>query len=68
MYFNFGKSLYTIIYILLATIAIMMLLSYFNIDLKENTNDKLTLSRAAVFEGYNKVDLDDDTAILSTLM
>ena len=71
MYFNFGKSLYTIIYILLATIAIMMLLSYFNIDLKENTNDKLTLSRAAVFEGYNKnnsVNIANDITNLNALI
>jgi hypothetical protein len=52
MYLNFGKYLYTIIYVLIALILAMMFLSYFNIDLKQNTNANIKLTRAAVFEGY----------------
>ena len=44
-----GKLLPTIIYILIAVIVSMMLLSYFNINM--NSNDGLRLNRFAVFEG-----------------
>ena len=36
MSINFGKTLYTIIYVLIAIIASMLFLSYFNISLKSN--------------------------------
>ena len=44
-----GKLLPTIIYILIAVIVSMMLLSYFNINM--NSNDGLRLNRVAIFEG-----------------
>ena len=46
---KFGKLLPTIIYILIAVIVSMMLLSYFNINM--NSNDGLRLNRVAIFEG-----------------
>jgi hypothetical protein len=52
MYLNFGKYLYTIIYVLIAIILVMMFLSYFNIDLNQNNNANIKLTRAAIFEGY----------------
>jgi len=52
MYLNFGKYLYTIIYVLIALILVMMFLSYFNIDLNQNKNANIKLTRAAIFEGY----------------
>jgi hypothetical protein len=52
MYLNFGKYLYTIIYVLIALILVMMFLSYFNIDLNQNNNANIKLTRAAIFEGY----------------
>jgi hypothetical protein len=52
MYLNFGKYLYTIIYVLIALILVMMFLSYFNINLNPTTNANIKLTRAAVFEGY----------------
>jgi len=52
MYLNFGKYLYTIIYVLIAIILVMVFLSYFNIDLNQNNNANIKLTRAAIFEGY----------------
>jgi hypothetical protein len=56
MYLNFGKYLYTIIYVLIALILVTMFLSYFNIDLNQNNSAdahaNLKLTRAAIFEGY----------------
>jgi hypothetical protein len=49
MYLNFGKYLYTIIYVLIALILAMMFLSYFNINLSPTTNANIKLTRAAVF-------------------
>jgi len=60
MYLNFGKYLYTIIYVLIALILVMMFLSYFNINLSPTTNANIKLTRAAVFEGY-KHNANDNT-------
>lgn len=68
MSINVGKSLYTIIYVLLAIIVIMMFLSYFNINLSPNENKNLKLNRAAVFEGYNKVNAANDLTTLNAVM
>ena len=62
-----GKSLYTIIYVLLGIIILMMLLSYFNIDLKPNENAKIKLNRSAIFEGYNKVDAANDLTLTAVM-
>lgn len=64
---NVGKSLYTIIYVLLGIIILMMLLSYFNIDLKPNENAKIKLNRSAIFEGYNKVDAANDLTVTAVM-
>jgi hypothetical protein len=64
MFINVGKSLYTIIYVLLAIIVLMLFLSYFNIDLKTDEHKNIKLNRAAVFEGYNKNELVNDTITL----
>lgn len=64
---NVGKSLYTIIYVLLGIIILMMLLSYFNIDLKPNENAKIKLNRSAIFEGYNKVDAANDLTLTAVM-
>jgi uncharacterized membrane protein len=66
MYLNFGKYLYTIIYVLIALIIVMMFLSYFNINLNQSNsaddNVNLKLTRAAIFEGYkHKSDTETDT-------
>jgi len=63
MFKNFSKLLPTIIFILFAVIASMMLLSYFNINM--NDNSKIKLNRYAVFEGMKETmdygsDSDDD--------
>ena len=68
MSINVGKSLYTIIYVLLAIIVIMMFLSYFNINLSHNENKNLKLNRAAVFEGYNKINAVNDLTTLNAVM
>jgi len=68
MFINVGKSLYSIIYVLLAIIVLMMFLSYFNIDLRPNENANIKLNRSAVFEGYNKLDAANDTTTLTALM
>lgn len=64
MFINIGKSLYTIIYVLLSIIVLMLFLSYFNIDLKSDEHTNIKLNRAAVFEGYNKNELANDITIL----
>ena len=68
MSINVGKSLYTIIYVLLAIIVIMMFLSYFNINLSHNENENLKLNRTAVFEGYNKINAANDLTTLNAVM
>ena len=68
MAINVGKSLYTIIYVLLAIIVIMMFLSYFNINLSHNENENLKLNRTAVFEGYNKINAANDLTTLNAVM
>lgn len=65
MYLNFGKYYYTIIYVLIALMLVMMFLSYFNINLKPNTNANIKLTRVAVFEGYNKHNTNNDTETLA---
>lgn len=52
MFKNFSKLIPTIIFILIAVIGSMMLLSYFNINMLDNNNKKL--SRIAVFEGLKE--------------
>jgi hypothetical protein len=64
MLINVGKSLYTIIYVLLAIIVIMLFLSYFNINLNSNENTNLKLNRSAVFEGYSKNNVANDITSL----
>ena len=44
---------------------VMMFLSYFNINLKPNTNANIKLTRVAVFEGYNKHNTNNDTDTLA---
>ena len=68
MFINVGKSLYTIICVLLAIIVLMLFLSYFNIDLKAAEHTNIKLNRAAVFEGYNKNDLANDITNLNAVM
>jgi hypothetical protein len=68
MVINVGKSLYTIIYVLLAIIILMMVLSYFNIDLNPNENANIKLNRSAVFEGYNKINAANDITTLNAAM
>lgn len=53
MFKNLGKLLPTIIFILIAVITSMMLLSYFNINM--NDNNGLKLNRHAVFEGNENI-------------
>ena len=53
-----GKLLPTIIYILIAVIVSMMLLSYFNINM--NSNDSLRLNRFAIFEGNENMLKDEE--------
>ena len=65
---NVGKSLYSIIYVLLAIILIMMFLSYFNIDLKPDEKTNIKLNRRAVFEGYNKNNAANDITTLNALI
>ena len=65
---NVGKSLYSIIYVLLAIILIMMFLSYFNIDLKPDEKTNIKLNRSAVFEGYNKNNAANDITTLNALI
>ena len=71
MSINFGKTLYTIIYVLIAIIASMLFLSYFNISLKSNiTSDEksnITLNRVAVFEGYGK-NYNENNDIINAIM
>ena len=68
MVMNVGKSLYTIIYVLLAIIVLMMFLSYFNIDLKPDENANIKLNRSAIFEGYNKINAANDITTLNAVM
>jgi len=68
MFINVGTSLYTIIYVLFAIIILMMVLSYFNINLNPDENANIKLNRSAVFEGYGKVDAANDTTTLTALM
>jgi hypothetical protein len=63
MFINVGRSLYTIIYVLFAIIILMMVLSYFNIDLNPDENANIKLNRSAVFEGYGKVDAAKDLTL-----
>ena len=63
MFINVGKSLYTIIYVLFAIIILMMVLSYFNINLNPDENANIKLNRSAVFEGYGKVDAAKDLTL-----
>ena len=58
MFNKLGKLLPTIIYILIAVIVSMMLLSYFNINM--NSNDGLRLNRVAIFEGNENMILKDE--------
>ena len=67
MFINCSKSLYAIIYVLFAIIILMMILSYFNIDLKPNENAKIKLNRSAIFEGYNKVDAANDLTLTAVM-
>ena len=53
-----GKLLPTIIYILIAVIVSMMLLSYFNINM--NSSDSLRLNRFAIFEGNENMLKDEE--------
>ena len=66
MFINVGKSLYTIIYVLVAIIILMMVLSYFNINLNPNENANIKLNRSAVFEGYGKVDAAKDLTLTAS--
>ena len=69
MFIRINKYFYTIIYVLIALIITMMLLSYFNISLKSNDNSNIKLTRAAVFEGYSKNDtIVNDITNLSALI
>lgn len=63
MFINVGRSLYTIIYVLFAIIILMMVLSYFNINLNPDENANIKLNRSAVFEGYGKVDAAKDLTL-----
>ena len=71
MSINFGKTLYTIIYVLIAIIASMLFLSYFNISLKSNVisdeKSNITLNRVAVFEGYGK-NYNENNDIINAIM
>ena len=60
-----GKLLPTIIYILIAVIVSMMLLSYFNINM--NSNDGLRLNRFAVFEGNENMKEKENKKIKETM-
>ena len=66
MFINVGKSLYTIIYVLFSIIILMMVLSYFNINLNPNENANIKLNRSAVFEGYGKVDAANDLTLTAS--
>lgn len=69
MFIRINKYFYTIIYVLIALIITMMLLSYFNISLKSNDNSNIKLTRSAVFEGYSKNDtIVNDITNLSALI
>ena len=57
MFKNLGKLLPTIIFILIAVIASMMLLSYFNINMSDNNG--LKLNRHAIFEGNENILVDE---------
>jgi len=67
MFINVGKSLYTIIYVLFAIIIVMMVLSYFNINLNPNENANIKLNRSAIFEGYGKVDAAKDLTLTAVM-
>jgi hypothetical protein len=58
MFNKLGKLLPTIIYILIAVIVSMMLLSYFNINM--NSSDTLSLNRVAIFEGNTNMLIDEE--------
>ena len=60
-----GKLLPTIIYILIAVIVSMMLLSYFNINM--NSNDGLRLNRVAIFEGNENMKENMNKKIKETM-
>ena len=62
---KFGKLLPTIIYILIAVIVSMMLLSYFNINM--NSNDGLRLNRVAIFEGNENMKENMNKKIKETM-
>lgn len=62
MFKNLSKLIPTIIFVLLAVIGSMMLLSYFNVSMLDNNNKKL--SRTAVFEGMKEtmiIETDDES-------
>ena len=62
MFKNLSKLIPTIIFVLLAVIGSMMLLSYFNVSMLDNNNKKL--SRTAVFEGMKEtmiIESDDES-------
>lgn len=62
MFKNLSKLIPTIIFVLLAVIGSMMLLSYFNVSMLDNNNKKL--SRTAVFEGMKEtmiIEKDDES-------
>ncbi len=63
MFINCSKSLYAIIYVLFAIIILMMILSYFSINLNPDENANIKLNRSAVFEGYGKVDAAKDLTL-----
>ena len=67
MFINVGRSLYTIICVLLAIIILMMVLSYFNINLNPDKNANIKLNRSAVFEGYGKVDAANDLTLTAVM-
>ena len=71
MSINFGKTLYTIIYVLIAIIASMLFLSYFNISLKSNVisdeKSNITLNRVDGFEGYGK-NYNENNDIINAIM
>ena len=67
MFINCSKSLYAIIYVLFAIIILMMVLSYFNINLNPDENANIKLNRSAVFEGYGKVDAANDLTLTAVM-
>ena len=67
MFINCSKSLYAIIYVLFAIIILMMILSYFSINLNPDENANIKLNRSAVFEGYGKVDAAKDLTLTAVM-